>query len=155
MGIRPPRDSPDKAEREVTPSNDEVVYFNAPGVATVRWDEPTETVLVEWEGWADSAEFSALLDAEVRALQDHHGSRLLADCRRQRVLKPADQDRADRVWLPRVLAAGLKRFAIVLPVSALAAMNLRDRLGKVSNDPLEVGFFGTVADARQWLENQT
>lgn len=38
---------------------------------------------MEWEGWADSAEFAALLDAEVRALTEHHGSRLLADYRRR------------------------------------------------------------------------
>lgn len=151
MGVRAPRHSPGKAERQVTLSQDDGVYFSAAGVATVSWDELTETVLVEWEGWANSAEFSALLDAEVRALRDHHGSRLLADCRRQRVLSPADQDRADRVWLPRALAAGLKRFAIVLPVSALAAINLRDRLGKVPSDSLEVAYFGTVQDARDWL----
>jgi hypothetical protein len=135
----------------VTLPQHDAVYFNAAGVATVRWDQPTETVMVEWQGWANSAEFSALLDAEVRALRDHRGSRLLADCRLQRVLSPADQDRADREWLPRALAAGLKRFAIVLPVSALAAMNLRDRLGKVSSDSLEIAYFGTVQDARDWL----
>jgi hypothetical protein len=135
----------------VTLSHDDPAYFNAAGVARVTWDGLTEIVMVEWEGWANSAEFSALLDAEVRALRDHKASRLLADCRRQRVLNPADQDRADRVWLPRALAAGLKRFAIVLPVSALAAINLSDRLGKVPRESLEVAYFGTVKDARDWL----
>jgi hypothetical protein len=126
-------------------------YFNTAGVASVRWDKLTSTVLVEWQGWANSAEFMALLDAEVQALKEHHASLLLADCRRQRVLSPADQERADREWLPRALAAGLRRFAIVLPKSALAAMNLQDRLGKVPHGVLEVGYFATVEDARAWL----
>ncbi len=108
-------------------------------------------LLLEWEGWANSSEFAALLDAGVRALKDHHGSRWLADCRRQKVLSPADQDRADREWLPRALAAGLKKFAVVLPDSGLAGMNLKDRLAGVPNARLQVGYFDTVEQAREWL----
>lgn len=125
------------------------VYYATPGVATVRWDEPTQTVVVEWDGWANSAEFKALLDAEVRALHDHQGSRVLADCRNQRVLNPADQDRANQEWVPAALKAGLKRFAVVLPVSDMAAGHLRERLGKVSD--MQVAYFASVDEAREWL----
>jgi stage II sporulation SpoAA-like protein len=127
------------------------VYFTVPGVATVRWDEAGQTVHVEWDGWANSAEFSALLDAEVKALQDHRGSRLLADCRRQRILNPADQERADREWTPRAIEAGLKRFAIVLPESEMAAGHLQERMGKVPKTAMQVAFFGSVEEAREWL----
>jgi hypothetical protein len=84
---------------------DSDVYFHLPGIASVRWDEDGRLVMVEWEGWADSTEFAALLDAEVVALIEHSASRLLADCRRQKVLGPVEQDRADREWLPMALAA--------------------------------------------------
>ena len=127
------------------------VYFNAPGVARVSWEPTGGLVVVEWEGWADSAEFTALLEAEIQALIDHSGSRLLADCRRQRVLNPADQDKADREWVPRAVAVGLRRFAIVLPTSVLAAMNLQDRLGKVPSGTLEVAYFDGVKAAQEWL----
>lgn len=129
----------------------EETYFSMPGVASVRWDEPTRTVVVEWDGWANSAEFQGLLDAEVKALEEHTGSRLLADCRRQRVLNPADQDRANVEWVPRVLEAGLKRFAVVLPESEMAATHLRDRLGKVPKTAMQIDYFTTVEDAREWL----
>jgi hypothetical protein len=134
---------------------DSETYFNVPGVATVVWDSNGDLVLVEWQGWADSAEFSALLDAEVKALRDHGGSRLLADCRRQRVLNPGDQDKADREWLPKAIAAGLKRFAIVLPTSALAALNLQDRLGKVPSSVMEIAYFDELGAAREWLRIQS
>jgi hypothetical protein len=127
------------------------VYFDASGIATVRWDQSGKLVLVEWEGWANSAEFAALLDAEVRALTEHRGSRLLADCRRQKVLRPEDQDRADKEWLPRAIAAGLKRFAIVLPTSVLAAMNVQGRLSKVPSSTLDIAYFEGVDEARTWL----
>lgn len=127
------------------------VYFSVPGVATVRWDGPNATVFVEWDGWANTAEFSALLDAEVKALLDHGGSRLLADCRRQRVLNPADQERADREWIPRAIEVGLKRFAIVLPTSDMAAGHLQERLGKVPKSAMQIAYFASVEEARDWL----
>jgi hypothetical protein len=126
------------------------LYFNSPGVAKVAWDEERATVLVEWEGWADSAEFAAMLDSGVEALKKHRGSRWLADCRRQRVLNPADTERADREWLPRAVAAGLRRFAVVLPESGLAAMDIKDREATLSAR-LEVGYFASVDQAREWL----
>ncbi|GAC1662683.1 MAG: hypothetical protein PVS2B1_21560 [Candidatus Dormibacteraceae bacterium] len=126
------------------------VYFSTPGVATVRWEEKAKLVVVEWEGWADSKEFKELLDAEIKAVREHGGSRLLADCRQQKVINPADQDRANRDWLPRAMAAGLKRFAVVLPQSGLAAMNLKDAL-KAADPRLRVAYFGTVEEGRAWL----
>jgi len=126
------------------------VYFAVPGVATVKWEPDGELVFVEWEGWSDSEEFAALLAAELRALTKHRGSRLLADCRLQKVLSPADQDK-DREWLPRAAAAGLKRFAIVLPTSGLATMNLRERLGSAPAATLEIAFFDGVDEAKAWL----
>lgn len=131
-------------------SPDGPLYFNAPGVAKVTWDHERETVHVEWEGWADSAEFAALLEAGVLALKERRGSRWLADCRRQRVLKPADTERADREWLPQAVAAGLRRFAVVLPESGLAAMDIKDREAVLSAR-LEVGYFASVDEARDWL----
>lgn len=132
-------------------SPDDATYYSVPGVATVKWDEAHQTVFVEWDGWANTAEFSALLDAEVAALEDHHGSRLLADCRRQRVLNPADQERADREWVPRAIEVGLKRFAIVLPVSDMAAGHLQERLGKVPPTAMQIAYFASVEEAREWL----
>jgi hypothetical protein len=130
---------------------DQDVYFNVAGVASVRWDQGGQVVLVEWEGWADSTEFKELLDAEIRALQQHRGSRLLADCRQQKVINPADQQRANKEWLPRALAAGLKRFAVVLPKSGLAEMNLREALGKVPETALQVAYFATLEEGKAWL----
>jgi hypothetical protein len=126
------------------------VYFSTPGVASVTWDQSDRLVLVEWEGWADSNEFKELLDAEIKGLQQNRGTRLLADCRQQKVINPADQERANEEWLPRAMAAGLKRFAVVLPKSGLAEMNLREALDKPPGK-LQVAYFATVEEARSWI----
>jgi hypothetical protein len=127
------------------------VYFDVPGVASVRWDEDGQLVLVQWQGWANAAEFAELLEAEIVALRAHHCTRILADCRRQKVLNPADQDRANTEWLPRALAAGLKCFAVVVPSSVLADLNLKASLGRVPATELEVAYFDTPEEARDWL----
>ena len=51
----------------MNPAGDDLYFFHTPGVASVRWDQDAQLVLVEWEGWANSSEFAELLDAEVRA----------------------------------------------------------------------------------------
>jgi hypothetical protein len=131
-------------------SPDGDLYFNCPGVVRVGWDHERATVHVEWEGWADSAEFAAMLDAGIAALKKNRGSRWLADCRRQRVLKPEDTERAEREWLPKAVAAGLTRFAVVLPESGLAAMDIMAR-EEALNARLRVGYFVSVDEAWEWL----
>jgi hypothetical protein len=44
------------------------VYFQSPGIASVTRDEAGQLVMVEREGWADSAESANLLDAEIHHL---------------------------------------------------------------------------------------
>ena len=98
---------------------DDHVYFAASGV--VRWEEPHGTVVVEWEGWANTAEFAGLLDAEIAALKAHSGSRMLADCRRQRVLNGLSPE-----------------------------MVLRQRLDS-AKQAIRIRYFASVDEAREWL----
>ena len=126
------------------------VYFNAPGTASVRWDRGLGAVVEVWEGWANASEFKAMLDAGIEALRDNHGSRWFADCRLQRVLRKEDQKMALE-WLPRALAAGMKRFAVVLPKSGLARANMKDHLSDASGVSLEMEYFETPDEAKRWL----
>lgn len=131
------------------------IYFNVPGVASVRWSHLDSMVIEEWEGWADTSEFTTLLMAGIKALTEHGGKLWLADCRRQRVLQPSDQEWADKEWTPRAAAAGLKRFAVVLPHSGLATMNLTKREAIWRSLGLDVGYFATPEEARAWLGELT
>jgi hypothetical protein len=125
--------------------------FDIPGVVSLRWDPGSRSVFVVWAGRATPEDFSSLLSAECSALKSYQAANLLADCTRQPPLDQDAQDRADREWLPRARAAGLKRFAIVLPNDRDAAVNVMDRLGRVSREELEVGVFQSVDAAKEWL----
>lgn len=127
------------------------VFFNRPGVAVLRWEPVLRAVYIEWQGWADPAEFAAALEAGLGALVDHRGSRWLADCRDMKAIQQSDQEWLDRSWFPRIIAAGLRRMAVVIPKSGLAMTNLEDIIRKVPADKIAVAFFATVAEAEGWL----
>jgi hypothetical protein len=126
-------------------------FFNRPGIAVVSWEEASKAVLVEWQGWANPEEFAAILDSGAATLIAHRSKLWLADCRGMKAIQQSDQDWLDKHWFPRVLAAGLRRMAMVIPKSGLAAMNLKDIISKVPDTNLEVAYFATVAEARRWL----
>ena len=126
------------------------VYFNLPGVAVVKWDAQAKAAQMEWQGWARPAEFQAANNALVQAIIDHHGSKVLGDSRLIKVIQKSDQDWVNRDWFPRILAAGLTRMALVLPASGLAKMNIDDLVSRVA-DQLDVAYFATLGEARDWL----
>jgi hypothetical protein len=108
-------------------------------------------VRIEWQGWADPAEFAAALEAGLGALIEHRGSRWLADCRDMKTIQQSDQEWLDTSWFPRVITAGLRRMAVVIPKSGLAMTNLEDIMRKVPADKIDVEFFATVAEAEKWI----
>jgi hypothetical protein len=127
------------------------VFFNRPGVAVMWWDPTTRAVCIEWQGWADPAEFAAALEAGLVAFIEHRGSRWLADCREMKAIQQTDQEWIDKSWFPRMITAGLRRMAVVIPKSGLVLTNLEDIMRKVPADKIGVEFFATVAEAERWI----
>jgi len=127
------------------------VFFNRPGVATVLWDPAIQAVSTEWHGWADRAEFVAVLEASLRALKKHHASKGLVDSRRQRALPWPDQDWVSRQWFPKAIAAGLSRLALVVPESELVMKGIEEVVSTVQGTSFEIAYFATCAEASKWL----
>ena len=130
---------------------EENVFYDRPGVAVVTWDPDSLAVFIDWRSWADAAEFERLLDAGIRALAEHHGSRCLADCREMKPVNPADQEWIDLNWFPRAYAAGLRRMALVVQYNGMTKMHIEDVLGQVPESQILVAYFGTVENAKEWL----
>jgi hypothetical protein len=127
------------------------VYFNRPGVAVVIWDPKLQAVYAEAQGFADSTELAALLEAGLQALTEHRGSRWLIDGRNMTVIKQSDQDWIDQKFFPRALAGGLKRMGWVIPKSGLAMMNVDQLVRRLPSARFEAAYFATVEEARSWL----
>jgi hypothetical protein len=126
------------------------LYFSRHGVADVIWDANWNVVHIEAKGWADTAESHAVLDSAIRAMTDHEGSRWLFDGRDMNAMKQSELRWITEVWLPRAVAAGLRVAAIVMPRSGTAMKNIDD-MAKAAQDRIEVRYFSSVENARQWL----
>lgn len=127
------------------------VYYSRPGVVVVTWDATLEAVYVRAEGWADPTESRESLDAGLRALIEHHGSRWLVDGSKMKVVQQSDQDWIFEDWLPRALAAGLRQTAMVIPNSGVAMMNVDDMAGRAPDDQIDFRLFSAVEKAAEWL----
>jgi hypothetical protein len=108
----------------------------------VTWNPDLRAVCLEPQTWADTTEAQAVLEAIIRALKAHHGSRWLLDGRRMKAIKRPDQDWITNSWLPRAAAAGLKLAAIVQPTSHEASL---------PENGIDLRFFPTVEKAAEWL----
>jgi hypothetical protein len=123
------------------PSGEDPVYFNHPGVALVTWNSDLRAAYLESQGWADAGESHAALDAVIRALRAHRGSRCLVD-NRKKAIRAADQEWIAENWLPRAAGAGLRLTAIVEPEIGPATITIKE---------IEVRYFSTVVRAAEWL----
>jgi hypothetical protein len=126
------------------------VFLNRPRGAVVTWDRTSKAVYVEWPGWTDSTEFSALNEAGLRALTEHQGSGW-AGRLSQSEGNPADRSRLGSRLVPARSGSGSETHGRGHHEKRLARMNVEDILRRVPGTELDVGYFTTVEEAREWL----
>src|SRR5882757_9151645 len=73
--------------------------------------------------WGDT--FREALNKGVEVFQHHHASKWLSDDRKNAALSQADTEWAIENWFPRVLKAGWKYWALVLPENVIGQMNMK------------------------------
>jgi len=98
--------------------------------------------------------FQRLLTAGAELMEKHGATRWLSDDRDNVVSAPEDLKWADEVWYPRVVRAGFKHWAIVVPARAVPAMQIDLLKAKRLKDGIEVETFETAGDALTWLESR-
>jgi hypothetical protein len=128
----------------------ERTYLDAPYVC-VRWISGGPWVLVEWKAWANSQEYRAAHETVLTAFRENHASRNLIDATHARVVSDEDQKWLIQNWIPRVVAAGRRWTAIVMPKRALAR-TISENIDKRPRSSLtEIEYFDTVDEAAAWL----
>jgi len=126
------------------------LYLDEPWV-TIRWDEARQCVHTEWKAFANSAEFRAALMRALDAIRDKGSVRYLSDTRKVKVVVREDQTWANESWVPLLVAAGVKRFALVMAPTGLGKQTVQDVIDLVDNRGLLVRGFTSVDEARTWL----
>ena len=126
------------------------LYLDEPWVS-IRWDGIHHYVHTEWKGFATSEEFRAALMRALDPIREKQSQGYLSDTRKVKVIVHTDQAWANEVWIPLLVKAGVKRFALVTAASGLGKLNVEDVIDLVDNRGVLMRGFGSLADARQWL----
>jgi len=101
-----------------------------------------------------SQEFRELLSKGAETLERHRAIKWLSDDRGNTLLRPQDEAWADTEWLPRVLRAGFRFWAIVLPMGAIGKLNMQ----RLAQQHAQRGIISTIQTmpypAFEWLKAQ-
>jgi hypothetical protein len=99
-------------------------------------------------------EFRQVLEKGLEAFRRHLAVKWLSDDRGNGPLKPADASWALNDWAPRVMAAGWKYWAVVLPEKVLGQMNMKRWIETYSAQGVTAQAFSDPDEAMHWLEAQ-
>ena len=104
--------------------------------------------------WLTEDESRTLLKRGLKELQAHSAAKWLSDDRGSGALNPEGEEWAHKVWLPQVIAAGWKFWAITLPNRLIGQMNIRRNISFFEEKGITVKIFSDPNNAMKWLEKQ-
>lgn len=100
------------------------------------------------------AQLRNMLDLGLDTMIKHKAYKWLSDDRGNGPLKPADEEWAKANWFPRVLAAGWKHWAVVMPEAVLGQMNMRRWMEMYQQAGVNAHPFSDPQEALKWLREQ-
>lgn len=101
-----------------------MTLFFESDVVTVHWDASAQAVVLAWKKFPRSKGFKAGLEKGLELVKQKRATRWIGDVRQMKLLKPDDQRWVHEDWLPRLMAAGMKRMAVIIEPKALLAMSV-------------------------------
>jgi hypothetical protein len=82
----------------------------------------------------------------------HRACKWLSDDRGNGPLKPEDAQWCLTSWSPRVIAAGWKFWAVVMPEKVMGPLNMRRWISTYADQGITVSAFADPVQAMTWLE---
>ena len=132
-------------ERQLIHENEHVTLWYYPGLKIVHHQMMQAL---------SSEEFRELLTKGTDTMERFAAIKWLSDDRGNTLLRPQDEEWAQKEWLPRVLRAGFKFWAIVLPNAAIGKLNMQ-RLATLHEKFGIISHVETMPNpAFEWLKAQ-
>ncbi len=118
---------------------------------TVEYDKASKHIYGNWVGFVTVEEVKEACLIGLSLLEKHRCPYMLND--NSQITGPwsGANEWIATVWMPRALAAGLKRFAHVVSPNIFAAMSVEQLVTKVEGMGFEMQIFQSKQAAKEWL----
>ncbi|HEX8269986.1 MAG TPA: STAS/SEC14 domain-containing protein [Flavobacterium sp.] len=120
-------------------------------VYNIFYDRVIDAVIMEWRGYATSAEFKEGTELMLNILMKNATFKVLANIKDMTIIAKEDQEWLDADFLPRATEFGFKVLAIVKPDHYFNRVAVESISYKVDKNKLAIQFFNNLADAKSWL----
>lgn len=114
-------------------------------------DKASGLIVMDWEGYATSAQFREGTETMLNLLIEQRANKVLANIQNMVLIGMEDQKWMETNFLPRAIRFGFKACAIVKPIHYFNKVAVETISFKVEKDKLEIQFFDTPEEAREWL----
>ena len=121
---------------------------------TLWYDAEKKIVHHKFHKYIYGQQFRNVLEKGLEVFKEKGAQKWLSDDRNNSALPTEDGDWAQENWAPRVIAAGWKYWAIVLPEKVVGQMNMQRFIEENTKLGLTVRVFSDPDEALKWLESQ-
>ena len=119
------------------------------------WCYPEEGIIHhQFHKFTFAEEFRNVMTKDAEAFEKYGCDKWLSDDRNIGVLHPDDKAWGDENWLPRVMKAGWKYWALLLPEKAIGQLSLNQLVEEFSELGIIVKIFSDPDEALEWLGSQ-
>jgi hypothetical protein len=131
----------------------EIVILENDAVS-LRYYPATKIVHHELKRFVHGQEFRTVLEKGLEVFIQYGAQKWLSDDRGNGAITPADGEWALNAWAPRVMAAGWKFWAVVMPTKVIGQMNMKRWIKTYADQGVTAQAFDDPFAARTWLEEQ-
>ncbi len=120
-------------------------------VYKIYYEEQLDCVVMDWDGYATSAQFREGTELMLNLLIRHGTKKVLADIKDMVIIGREDQEWLETSFLPRAINFGFSAIAMVKPNHYFNRVAVETVSYKIDREKLQINFFENVEDARKWL----
>jgi hypothetical protein len=136
------------------PQEPKEIFIIDSEAVSLRYYPASKIIHHEIRRFVHGQEFRDILEKGLKVFTERMARKWLSDDRGNGPLKPADADWAINDWAPRVMRAGWKFWAVVMPETVLGQMNMKRWIETYAAQGVTAQAFSDPHEAKKWLEEQ-
>jgi hypothetical protein len=121
--------------------------------ATLWYHPEPKVVHHKFHKYIYGEEFRQVLEKGLEVFIQHNAQKWLSDDRLNSALPPEDAEWGINNWSPRVMGAGWKYWALVMPDKIVGQMNMQRFIDLYAKQGVTVQIFDDPDEALKWLGN--